>query len=615
MTLTIEDVVTHYVLSSHPRNRAIIDVKDKKSGELRFIKIRHRLSKFYAVSLVDPVTFEVWAEIQVKSAAARIKPIILHLDNKQDTTVELKDTSRIGFEWTFAWEGEKYRWVRESRMSNSLECRAIRKTGDICVAQYLPRMLKDEYFGIFSLLGYNMLRCNLTKSRELELILLMSLMTVLDKSNDASWKRDPISKGVQDDIRNGGGSSSHTSSSNSSFVSPPSASSTANSHGMDHYEDPIPKKSQQKKHKVELLNDQKLQLMLEKDVRRSQKQIQLDQKNHKPSLSAGNSPNQTPKTSPLPTPSTSTNIMSNILSPRLSRQKSAALLTGNTNASQLSDASSLSPTSPTTSISNHSGTNNGAGRLSRLFNTLSQMKQTSDMVIIAPDTNAPADDFNAFYPPAPPPLSEATTNESHTKQQQKQQIARDQKLKLQRQKQRQQQQQQLLLLQQQQQQQQQQQAQIDQDYYEQHHHLSLPTGQLSRFTSDFGNLAISKTSYDNPPSLRNIRWNPEPLTSIETTGSSATNTYMSSRVPQQQPHYPPPHRSNSNGRRPRMADQHRRLSATEYSLYYNHNPPPPQPQPQPPHYTNTNYNNRYSTSEYYTHQYHQQQQAVYDYYQ
>ncbi|CAO3616626.1 unnamed protein product [Mucor fragilis] len=603
MTLTIEDVVTHYVLSSHPRNRAIIDIKDKKSGELRFIKIRHRLSKFYAVSLVDPVTFEVWAETQVKSATARIKPIILHLDNKQDTTVELKDTSRIGFEWTFAWEGEKYRWVRESRMSNSLECRAIRKTGDICVAQYLPRMLKDEYFGIFSLLGYNMLRCNLTKSRELELIILMSLMTVLDKSNDASWKRDPISKGVQDDIRNGGGSGSHTSSSNSSFVSPPSASTAA----MDHYEDPIPKKSQQKKHKVELLNDQKLQLMLEKDVRRSQKQIQLDQKNHKPSLSAGNSPNQTPKTSPLPTPSTSTNMVSNIPSPRLSRQKSAV---------QLSDASSLSPTSPTVSTSNHSGTNSGAGRLSRLFNTLSQVKQTNDMVIIAPDTDAPADGFDAFY--AAPPLSHAITNESHTKQQQKQQIARDQKLKLQRQKQRQQQQQQqqqLLLLQQQQQ------AQMDQDYYEQHHHMSLPTGQLSRFTSDFGNLAINKTSYENPPSLRNIRWNPEPLTPIDTTSSSSTtNKYMSSssRVPQQQqqqqqqqqPHYPPPHRSNSNGRRPRMADPQRRLSATEYPLYYN----PPQHQP---HYTNTNYSNRYSTSEYYTHQYHQQQQQqpVYDYYQ
>ncbi|KAI9365808.1 hypothetical protein BD770DRAFT_312839 [Pilaira anomala] len=75
--------------------------------------IRHRLSNFYAVSLVDPVTFEVWAETQVKTAASRVKPITLHLDetNKNNTpAVELRDTSRIGFEWSFIWEGEKYRW-------------------------------------------------------------------------------------------------------------------------------------------------------------------------------------------------------------------------------------------------------------------------------------------------------------------------------------------------------------------------------------------------------------------------------------------------------------------------------------------------------------------------
>lgn len=111
MALTIDDVVTHYILSNHPKNGALIDIKNKKTGDLRFIKIRHRLSKFYAVSLVDPVTFEVLAETQVKSASAKLKPIILHLDeNKKDTPVELRDTSRIGFEWSFVWEGEKYRW-------------------------------------------------------------------------------------------------------------------------------------------------------------------------------------------------------------------------------------------------------------------------------------------------------------------------------------------------------------------------------------------------------------------------------------------------------------------------------------------------------------------------
>ncbi|CEP07238.1 hypothetical protein [Parasitella parasitica] len=518
------------------------------------------LSKFYAVSLVDPVTFEVWAETQVKSATARIKPIILHLDNKKDTSVELRDTSRIGFEWSFSWEGEKYRWVRESRMSNSLECRAIRKTGDICVAQYLPCVLKDEYFGIFSVLGYNMLRCKLTKSRELELIILMSLMTLLDKANDGSWKRDPISKGVQDDLTNG----SNSSSSNSSFVSPPVAAAT-----NDYYEDPIPKKSQQKKHK---------------DVRRSQKQIQLDQKHQKSSLSAGNSPAHTPKTSPLPTPSTSTNVINTILSPRLTRQKSAGNLT---TASNVTD----SPTSLTST--NKSSTNSGGGRLSRLFNTLSQAKQTSDMVIITPD-ESPADDFNHFY---------HHPNDSQTKQQQKQQ-QKQQKLQRQRQRQQQQQQQQqqeqehqqLQQLQQRLLLQQQQQAQIDQEYYEQHH-FSLPAGQLSRFTNEFGNLSISSNTYDNPPSLRNIRWNQEP---VEVTPT--TNTYMSPRVPQQPQHYA--HRSNSNGRRPHMLrDQQRRLSATEYSMYYNTSQP---------HYSN-NYYRYASNSDYYAHPCHQQ--PVYDYYQ
>lgn len=112
MTLTIEDVVTHYILSSHPKNKAIVDIKDKKTGDLRYIKIRHRLPKFYSVSLVDPVTFEAWAETQAKSASTRIKPIVLHATKKDehDVSVDFRESSRIVFEWTFSWEGETYKW-------------------------------------------------------------------------------------------------------------------------------------------------------------------------------------------------------------------------------------------------------------------------------------------------------------------------------------------------------------------------------------------------------------------------------------------------------------------------------------------------------------------------
>lgn len=187
------------------------------------------------------------------------------------------------------------------------------------MAQYLSRTLKDEYFGIVSLLGYNMLRCELSQSKELELLLLVSLITLLDKSDDGGWKRDPISKGVQDDI-----------------AVLPSAGG----------------RLQEKKQKMERTNEQKLQLMLDKDVRRSQKQMQADHKKHPSSV--GNSPAQTPKKgSPLPTPTVSANSL------KQAKRKSALYFNNEH--------------SPPITPSNSS--NNGAGTLSALFSSLANLKQ------------------------------------------------------------------------------------------------------------------------------------------------------------------------------------------------------------------------------------------------
>lgn len=52
-------------------------------------------------------TFDVWAETQVKSAGARLKPITLQ---GYKDSVALKDTSLFGFEWSFEWENQKYKW-------------------------------------------------------------------------------------------------------------------------------------------------------------------------------------------------------------------------------------------------------------------------------------------------------------------------------------------------------------------------------------------------------------------------------------------------------------------------------------------------------------------------
>jgi hypothetical protein len=473
-----------------------------------------------------------------------------------------------------------------------------------------------------------MLRCNLTKSRELELIILMSLMTLLDKSNDGGWKRDPIGKGVQDDIgvyndnnnNNSSSSSSHDNIDNSSSIVSPIA-----------YEDPIPKKAQQKKYKVEALNDQKLQFMLEKDVRRSQKQIQSDQKN-KP-LSAGNSPNHTPKVSPLPTPSaSSTNI--GISSPRLTHQKSAGNLnyygttttTGTANSSNISTDSAISPISPTNS-GNSSNSNNG-GRLSRLFSTLSHIKQTNNSSIPSSTTVTPMDSKKT---------SPVVTNK-HTSMHNKtndatvlNNVSQNDYAHLKYQKKLQQKQQQRPP------QYEHQQYEQTFPYYDNYQH-GYTTGQLARITNEFANFSISNQKQQDPPNVRNIRWNPEPLLpSIQTNDPVPspivvnTNKYNTTSSTQRSPRQQPmitsqqlPHRSNSQDRRrPRVLDEHRRLSASEYPLYAYNQPPPPLHHPQqqqqhqhyvynipPPQQSSKKYN-RYSASEYYAYQQQQQQSDYY----
>lgn len=443
-----------------------------------------------------------------------------------------------------------------------------------------------------------MLRCNLTKSRELELIILMSLMTLLDKSDDGGWKKDSISKGVKEDMiggYNSNVSTEHNSNSNNNSDVLPFT-----------YEDPIPKKSLQKKYKVELLNDQKLQTMLEKDVRRSQKQIQSDQKN-KP-LSAGNSPSHTPKGSPLPTPSVSTNNSVITDSPRLlTRQKSAA------NLSYYQDSSISND------ISNTKGTNknnNNGGKLSRIFSSLSHPKQIN---VVSSSTATPSESKNtspvennsklpSVYKSNDTLPATNHNKSTHQNNNYNNNNSSDQKYQKKQQKQ--------------QQQQQQRPHQYDHpSYYDNQH--SLPTGQLSRFSNDFGNLTLNSHYESNPASVRSIRWNPEPLLTPSQTSAPiiTSNTYLK-RTPsgrqQQQPIITSQqisHRSQSQDRRrPIVLDERsRRMSASEYPMYAYH----PHSQHQQQHYgyiqpTTNNYNNRYSTSEYYAYQ---QQQHQYDYYQ
>ncbi|KAI9493496.1 hypothetical protein BDB00DRAFT_907121 [Zychaea mexicana] len=114
MTLAnLDQVLTHYILSTHPLNGSITDLTNKNTGELAYIKIRHKVANMYAISLVDPKTFVAYAETHCKSATSRSRNIVLHCGDEQhkdDKEVTLRETSIFGFEWCFEWAGEQYRW-------------------------------------------------------------------------------------------------------------------------------------------------------------------------------------------------------------------------------------------------------------------------------------------------------------------------------------------------------------------------------------------------------------------------------------------------------------------------------------------------------------------------
>ncbi|KAI7883224.1 hypothetical protein K492DRAFT_159547 [Lichtheimia hyalospora FSU 10163] len=84
--------------------------------QLSYIKIRHNFDDNYAISLVDPESFIPCAESHSISATERSRSIVLH--DKQAIEVQFTDTSsRIGFQWSFDWEGDQYRWYVKGTLS------------------------------------------------------------------------------------------------------------------------------------------------------------------------------------------------------------------------------------------------------------------------------------------------------------------------------------------------------------------------------------------------------------------------------------------------------------------------------------------------------------------
>ncbi|KAL0074098.1 hypothetical protein F4703DRAFT_1372257 [Phycomyces blakesleeanus] len=104
----VEPPVTHYTFALHPRNRAIVNILNKNTGKLCFIKVRHRIEDLYAISLICADTFKIKSETQLQNPSVRKRPLTIH--GNIDKEVVVRDSSRLGFEWQFEWENTKFCW-------------------------------------------------------------------------------------------------------------------------------------------------------------------------------------------------------------------------------------------------------------------------------------------------------------------------------------------------------------------------------------------------------------------------------------------------------------------------------------------------------------------------
>lgn len=54
-------------------------------------------------------TFDVYVEVEARHVTARERTITLKKGGV-DRVVPFRETARIGFEWSFEWNDQKYRW-------------------------------------------------------------------------------------------------------------------------------------------------------------------------------------------------------------------------------------------------------------------------------------------------------------------------------------------------------------------------------------------------------------------------------------------------------------------------------------------------------------------------
>ncbi|ORY33706.1 hypothetical protein BCR39DRAFT_518688 [Naematelia encephala] len=176
----------HLIPSSQDPNiiEAVENLIADAENTARYARVREvREGEIYSAAIYDPLTTARLASIGSATEKSKKRRLQLH---GPDEDVVFEFTGKITFEWTFRFEGNKYRWTREVYGKDYICCldRKPDPKVEICLAREADKNAPAR----LQILHYNIERFpdEIRDLRGLETLLVSTLMCFIDAADDRS---------------------------------------------------------------------------------------------------------------------------------------------------------------------------------------------------------------------------------------------------------------------------------------------------------------------------------------------------------------------------------------------------------------------------------------------
>ncbi|CAG8572152.1 2181_t:CDS:2 [Paraglomus brasilianum] len=188
MSLQEEGNLENYLIE---KAGADIEIKQKATKQIMFIKKRLNIPNSYTIGLYHPYVDSALAEVRSQKYDSRIKHLKLY---SPELEIEFRNTGKLGFatEYEFRWQDERYIW-RKGPLNKELECKMMPERGPgIGVAIFHPKK-KLSQLGIVTVMYFNMDRLDVSDKKGLEYVILISLLSILDRGDGIFTRKHNVS--------------------------------------------------------------------------------------------------------------------------------------------------------------------------------------------------------------------------------------------------------------------------------------------------------------------------------------------------------------------------------------------------------------------------------------